>query len=801
MKKRVFVLSVLCVLVCLSWGKAVIFEYKGPDGNTLKYILKSETANEVTVGNVTCNEKDYPLLPRKSLSHSYKYESVTIPETVTYKGKKYTVTGIGHHAFFEGPYTKPEVRLKKIVFPKTIKEITESAFEGCSELQEIHICDLKAWCEILYVDVRFKHSHHSPFRHFYYNNLKLYLNGELITKLVVPNGVKILTGFSGVQSIESVTMPPSVEHIGVDCFDGCKKLKKVEFSSSLKTIGDHAFSECRSLQYIQIPEGVMSIGSYAFSGCNLLELRLPSSLKTIPESTFMGNEIKTIIIPKSIENIGKHAFWSCESLESVKFLNPETTLGKEVFFNCKKLTKVMGLSSKSKIDKDAFTGSSFSLEQYMKTSFMYFASGRLRDEIDNWQKKSEFETTDQWRSRVTVANREAKIKEVTENLKKEFMERHRKTEPTAVIGTYNADQGVFPISIGSEIVYVKVPQSEAQQFKAQFKSEYIQTQYDIADDHVAVVERACKVGDKAYQTTNQYAKADDLSDLALNLPPLEMDFGNVSNNTSGQKTAGTPVDRTIDQNIPASGVTNSNTFAVIIGNENYSMVAKVPFAKNDAQVFAEYCRKTLGVTDKNVRTYGDATYGMMKNAIKDIQNIAKAYNGNINVIFYYAGHGIPNENSKDAYLLPVDADGKQMDVCYSVGNLYKELGSLGAKNVVVFLDACFSGAQRGEGMLASARGVAIKAKAETPQGNMVVFSAAQGDETAYPYNEKGHGMFTYFLLKKLQESKGGCTLGELGEYIQTNVRQQSVVVNRKSQTPTVNPASFLGDNWKNWKLR
>ena len=205
--------------------------------------------------------------------------------------------------------------------------------------------------------------------------------------------------------------------------------------------------------------------------------------------------------------------------------------------------------------------------------------------------------------------------------------------------------------------------------------------------------------------------------------------------------------------------------------------------------------------EKNVRTYGNATYAGFVQAINDIKKIAEAYNGDLSVVFYYAGHGIPNEATKDAYLLPVDADGKQMDVCYSVGKLYKELGALKAKNVVVFMDACFSGAQRGEGMLASARGVALKAKAETPQGNMVVFSAASGDETAYPYKEKGHGLFTYFLLKKLQESKGDCTLGELGEYIQTNVRQQSVVVNRKSQTPTVISSTSLGDSWKNLKLK
>lgn len=104
-------------------------------------------------------------------------------------------------------------------------------------------------------------------------------------------------------------------------------------------------------------------------------------------------------------------------------------------------------------------------------------------------------------------------------------------------------------------------------------------------------------------------------------------------------------------------------------------------------------------------------------------------------------------------------------------------------------------------MLASARGVAIKAKSGMPQGNMVVFSAAQGDETAYPNNEEKHGMFTYFLLKKLQETKGDVTLYELGEYIKTNVSQQSILLNGKSQTPCVTPSASLDTSWREWKLR
>ena len=191
----------------------------------------------------------------------------------------------------------------------------------------------------------------------------------------------------------------------------------------------------------------------------------------------------------------------------------------------------------------------------------------------------------------------------------------------------------------------------------------------------------------------------------------------------------------------------------------------------------------------------------MLRAVRDIKDIAGAYNGNINIIFYYAGHGVPNEETKDAFILPVDADGAHTDGCYSLKRLYKELGELNAKQIVVFLDACFCGAKRDGGMLASARGVALKAKKAEAQGNMVVFSAASDAETALPWNEKEHGLFTYFLLKKLQESKGGATLKELGDYIASNVKQKSSVVNHKSQTPTVIPSSSLSTTWESLKLK
>lgn len=264
----------------------------------------------------------------------------------------------------------------------------------------------------------------------------------------------------------------------------------------------------------------------------------------------------------------------------------------------------------------------------------------------------------------------------------------------------------------------------------------------------------------------------------------------------------------VDSDIPVTtSKSNRNTYAFIIGNEDYSSgeagIVNVPFAVNDAQVFAEYCKLTLGLPEENVQCYKNLTFGRMLRIIRNLKETANAYKDkkNSSIIFYYAGHGFPDEKTRDAYLLPTDGDGKDTEGCYSLARLYKELGGLPVKKVYVFLDACFSGSLRGDGMLTAARGVVFQAKKESPQGNMIVFSAATGDETAYPYQEKKHGMFTYFLLNQLKRYKGSCTLGELGDYVQKKVGQKSVNINKKSQTPTLSCSPNMTDDWRNIKLR
>ena len=261
------------------------------------------------------------------------------------------------------------------------------------------------------------------------------------------------------------------------------------------------------------------------------------------------------------------------------------------------------------------------------------------------------------------------------------------------------------------------------------------------------------------------------------------------------------MDGSVDMNIAVTNASNSNTYAVIIANENYKREEKVPFAETDGKIFKEYCNKTLGILESNIKLVTDATYNDIRYVTNWLKQVITANNGQAKVIFYYAGHGIPDEATKTAYLLPVDGYGTDVSTGYSLKELYDMLSGLPSQSAMVFLDACFSGTKREGDMLDSARGVAIKVKPNEPKGKLVVFSAAQGDETAYPYKEQRHGMFTYYLLKKLQETKGEATLGEISDYVTSEVRKQSIVINGKMQTPTLTSSSAIGDSWRNWKLK
>jgi len=458
------------------------------------------------------------------------------------------------------------------------------------------------------------------------------------------------------------------------------------------------------------------------------------------------------------------------------------------------------------------------IETDIANKFSFFAKHFVQDKINEWQKKDEYEKTSDWQKRVNEASRNEKTKEFYEVAKREYIAEKKKNInlKMEILGEYDADNETFLIKsepFGN--LLVKVPNEEAKNFKANWKIFSVIPIYFIENDGVGLEELVFTApatynedGERnpvqSYKYSNNATLNYAQTKIDYNFAPI--DFKNPDNviNSKGNQNIST-VNVTAGRsdvgiNIPETNTKNEHTLALIIANEKYTDEADVPYAINDGEVFYEYCLKTLGLEKYNVEIVRNATFGAIKKGFDRLSKLAKQEKGEANIIFYYAGHGVPDESTKSAYLLPTDGDGENLSTAYKLEDLYSILGDLPAKSVVVFLDACFSGAHRNGNLMAAARGVAIAAKEGEPTGNMVVFSATHGAQTAYPYTEKGHGMFTYFLLKKLQETQGETTLGELKDYICSNVNKFSLRLNKKEQTPTVTPSiDFV--NWENLKLK
>lgn len=578
-------------------------------------------------------------------------------------------------------------------------------------------------------------------------------------------------------------------------------------SCDVTRIEDEGFKGCQYLYDISIPGSIERIGKKAFEGCA---------------------KLRTLVVPNSVKYIGERAFWDCAELKSIVMPdNAAVDLSKYgyvaefgIFKGCKKLTDIHGTKVEypnyirdlalQNCDDVPFYKNMANIEFSDKKVvefqlFSVFAKAKIKEPIEHWQRKKEYETTAQWRERVTEKTREAKIQQLLDEARQEYISLFAPQKLRAKIGTYDADYNIFPITAdGMSTFYVRVPLEEAEAFKTGFNTVKMTPVYGIVDDKVGVLSCTFEAANKQQYFTAETYDNDATNDVALGLSPLEIDVkDDVVAKADVKAAPKVKIDNSIDLNIPTFASNNKRTFVFTIGNENYQNADAVPFAINDATVFSKYCNQTLGVPIKNLNRYKDATYGTMLEVEERMAEIVEAYaseRDNITLIFYYSGHGFPEEGKDNAYLLPVDGTPKRPEVCYSLQRLYDSIGKLGVERAVVFLDACFSGTKRGNGMISQARGTLIKPKPCEPSGNTVVFTASTGVQTAYPFDEKGHGMFTYYLLSKLRETKGEVTLGELGKYLNTEVNRQSVLTNKKKQTPeVVTSRGFNG--WETMKLK
>lgn len=132
--------------------------------------------------------------------------------------------------------------------------------------------------------------------------------------------------------------------------------------------------------------------------------------------------------------------------------------------------------------------------------------------------------------------------------------------------------------------------------------------------------------------------------------------------------------------------------AVIIGIEKYQNIPKSEFSYNDAKLMKGYL-KALGFPERNIEFITDekATRSGIEKTVENwLSNRAKKSS---RVFIYYSGHGSPEPTTGKASLVPYDGDPNYLSVTgYPISRLYDKLGQLQVKEVVIVLDACFSGA-------------------------------------------------------------------------------------------------------------
>jgi len=243
----------------------------------------------------------------------------------------------------------------------------------------------------------------------------------------------------------------------------------------------------------------------------------------------------------------------------------------------------------------------------------------------------------------------------------------------------------------------------------------------------------------------------------------------------------------VDYPTPTSNEDN-NAIAVVFGIEEYRNAPSASYAVNDADIFREYLIKRFGYKRKNIylRMDEQATKGELDKVFSKTGWISRNASKNSDVIIYFSGHGAPDYESKETFLVPYDGDPNYAtSTGYAINEIYKNLQDLEAKSVTIILDVCFSGNSRdNQQLLTDSRPISIEIERGSIPDNMLVFSASSGSEISSSSEQKKHGIFTYYLLKGLNgdadsNNNNQITAKEMNNYLNIHVPDQANTMGRE----------------------
>ncbi len=259
-----------------------------------------------------------------AVTTNYTESIIVIPKTVTDKDDPSvtgTVTAIGAYAFYNCK------TMEEITLPSTLTTIGVEAFRNTNNLRKVHIASIES-----YLGISMDKEYASPTRVGVNNVIGLYIDDQLITELVIPEGITETKAYSfaGNSSLKSVKLPSTLKTINDFSFFGCTNIESVDLAN-VETIKQYAFSSsnatlaCRSLKSLRIPSTCKTIGTGAFYYALSLEELIfePNTLlTTIGNNAFKCNaannnsKLKTVSLPLTLKTIGTDNFAYYIALEN-----------------------------------------------------------------------------------------------------------------------------------------------------------------------------------------------------------------------------------------------------------------------------------------------------------------------------------------------------------------------------------------------------------------------------------------------------------------------------------------------------
>ncbi|MBI4352217.1 MAG: caspase family protein [Elusimicrobia bacterium] len=239
----------------------------------------------------------------------------------------------------------------------------------------------------------------------------------------------------------------------------------------------------------------------------------------------------------------------------------------------------------------------------------------------------------------------------------------------------------------------------------------------------------------------------------------------------------------------AGGRANAGAIVVGIGAYNET-IGPLKYAARDAELAARYLNGVLGIPEKNIKLILDekATKSRIEATIEQL-----AEKGLDFIAFYYSGHGLPDpedQRSGDPYIVPFDAEldlGRRTLI--RLNEIISPLEHK-TKDVLVLLDACFSGNPLSAPKPLAQKGLGIAPK--FAQEKAVVLTGSSATQPSLEFEKAGHGYFSYYFMLGLKgeadgNRDGAVTDTELCDFVKAAMAGDETLNGR--QTPGCsNPA-------------